>query len=120
MRALARWAVALLVSAAAFTGTWYACSRLAGLDAGTSWAIAGAVLAAVLAVAGWQAGREPAAAPAPGAATAVTAGDRSPATAGNNTGVIISGDVRDTTITIGAGDKRPLAPAPPPAAGAAR
>jgi tetratricopeptide (TPR) repeat protein len=54
-----RWCVAIAGSLAAFGGTWYLCQSFAGLDPGTSWAIAGAVLAVALAVLAWWAGREP-------------------------------------------------------------
>lgn len=55
MRVAARWTVAVAVSAAAFAVAWWVCQELVGMDEGTSLGIAGAVLAVVLAVAGWWA-----------------------------------------------------------------
>jgi CHASE2 domain-containing sensor protein len=66
MRTPAQRAAALFLSAAAFTGTWYTCQHLGGLDVATSCAIAGTVLAAVLALAAWWAPREPPVASASG------------------------------------------------------
>jgi tetratricopeptide (TPR) repeat protein len=54
-----RWCVAIAGSLAAFGGAWYVCQYSAGLDPGTSWAIAGAILGVALAVLGWWAAREP-------------------------------------------------------------
>ena len=66
MRLVARWGLAVVVSAAAFTVSWGVCQDLAHLDEGAALAIAGAVLAVVLAVAGWWAAREHPAAAGPG------------------------------------------------------
>jgi hypothetical protein len=57
MRLVVRWGLAVVVSAAAFALSWWAC-RLAGLDEAVALGVAGAVLAVVLAVAGWWAARE--------------------------------------------------------------
>jgi hypothetical protein len=56
MRPVARWGLAIVVSAAAFAVSWWVCQDLARLDEGAALGIAGAVLAVVLAVAGWWAG----------------------------------------------------------------
>jgi type VI protein secretion system component VasK len=58
VRLLARWGVAVAVSACAFAGSWWACQAGLRLDEGVSLGIAGAVLAVVLALAGWWAARE--------------------------------------------------------------
>jgi hypothetical protein len=58
MRLMARWGVAVVVSAAAFALSWWVGQERAGLDKGTAVAVAAAVLAVVLAVAGWWAARE--------------------------------------------------------------
>ena len=58
MRLVARWGLAVVVSAAGFAVSWWVCQDRAGLDEGASLGIAGAVLAVVLAVAGWWAARE--------------------------------------------------------------
>jgi hypothetical protein len=58
MRPVARWGLAVVVSAAAFAVAWWACQDLARLDEGAALGVAGAVLAVVLAVAGWWAARE--------------------------------------------------------------
>lgn len=58
MRLAARWSLAVVVSAAAFAVTWWVCQKLARLDEGAALAIAGAVLAVVLAIAGWWVARE--------------------------------------------------------------
>lgn len=55
MRLVARWGVAVVVSAAGFVLAWWMCQRLIRLNEGISLGIAGAVLAIVLAVAGWWA-----------------------------------------------------------------
>jgi hypothetical protein len=59
MRFVARWGAAVVVSVAAFAGAWWGCEKRIGLDEGTALGVAGAVLAVVLAVAGWWAAREP-------------------------------------------------------------
>jgi hypothetical protein len=66
MRLVARWVVAVALSAAGFVLSWWVCQEQAGLDEGAALAIAGAVLAVVLAVAGWWAVREPAGGDGPG------------------------------------------------------
>ena len=53
-----RWSLAVVVSIAAFVGTWWVCQEHIGLDEGAALGVAGAVLAVVLAVAGWWAARE--------------------------------------------------------------
>lgn len=58
MGVVARWGVAVAVSAAAFALAWWACEKLVRLDEGASLGIAGAVLAVVVAVAGWWAARD--------------------------------------------------------------
>jgi len=58
MRTVARWGLAVGVSAAAFALSWWALQDQAGLDEGTALGVASAVLALVLAVAGWWAARE--------------------------------------------------------------
>ena len=67
MRLVARWGLAIAVSAAAFALSWWVCQEQAGLDEGAALGVAGAVLAVVLAVAGWWAARERPAADGPGA-----------------------------------------------------
>ena len=57
MRLVARWGVAVVVSAAGFALTWWICGKLIGLDEGESLGVAGAVLAVLLAVAAWWAPR---------------------------------------------------------------
>lgn len=72
MSPLARWGLAAVVSAAAFAVSWWVCQDVARLDEGAALAIAGAVLALVLAVAAWWAAREPPAAVGPGASGRVS------------------------------------------------
>jgi hypothetical protein len=55
MRLVARWGAAVVVSAAGFVMAWWICQKLVRLDEGISLAIAGAVLALILAVAAWWA-----------------------------------------------------------------
>jgi hypothetical protein len=57
MRLVARWGAAVMVSVAGFALTWWVCGMLIGLDEGVSLAVAGAVLAVLLAVAAWWAPR---------------------------------------------------------------
>jgi hypothetical protein len=57
MRLVARWGAAVGVSVAGFVLAWWVCEGLIGLDEGVSLAIAGAVLAVLLAVAGFWAPR---------------------------------------------------------------
>lgn len=57
MGLVARWGVAVVVSAAGFVLAWWVCEGLADLDEAVSLAIAGAVLAILLAVAAWWAPR---------------------------------------------------------------
>lgn len=59
MRLVLRWGAAVAVSAAAFALSWWVCQQLIRLDEGVSLGIAGAVLAVVLAVAGWWAVQGP-------------------------------------------------------------
>jgi hypothetical protein len=68
MRLIVRWGVAIAVSLAMFALSWWACQSLAGLDEGGALGVAGAVLAAVLAVAVWWATREPQGGPGEGRA----------------------------------------------------
>jgi hypothetical protein len=58
MRMVARWGLAVGVSAAAFAVSWWVCQEQARLDEGAALGVAGAVLAIVLAVAGWWTARE--------------------------------------------------------------
>jgi hypothetical protein len=58
MRMVARWGLAVGVSAAAFAVSWWVCQDEAHLDEGAALGVAGAVLALVLAVAGWWAARD--------------------------------------------------------------
>jgi hypothetical protein len=58
MRLVARWGLAVGVSGAAFAVAWWVCQEQIRLDEGASLGVAGAVLAVVLAVAGWWATRE--------------------------------------------------------------
>jgi high-affinity Fe2+/Pb2+ permease len=51
----ARWGVAVAGSAAGFALVWWVCGKLIGLDEGVSLAVAGAVLAVLLAVGAWWA-----------------------------------------------------------------
>jgi tetratricopeptide (TPR) repeat protein len=55
MKLVARWGMAVVVSAAVFALAWWVCQRLIGLDEGVSLGVAGAVLAVALAIAGWWA-----------------------------------------------------------------
>ena len=55
MRLVARWGVAVMVSAAGFALAWWICGKLIGLDEGVSLGVAGAVLTVLLAVAAWWA-----------------------------------------------------------------
>jgi len=57
MRLVARWGVAVAVSAAGFALAWWVCQDLIGLDEGVSLGVAGAVLAVLLAVGAWWAQR---------------------------------------------------------------
>lgn len=102
---MTRWSLAIAASLAMFVGAWYTCERLARLDSAASWAIAGVAFAAALAVLSWWAAREP----APAAQTQETAsaipavagaGDRNQAVTENNAGVIVSGDLNNSTIQI--------------------
>lgn len=58
MRMVARWSLAVGVSAAAFAVSWWVCQDQAHLGEGAALGVAAAVLALVLAVAGWWAARE--------------------------------------------------------------
>jgi hypothetical protein len=55
VRLVVRWSAAVALSAAAFVLSWWICQGLIGADEGVSLGIAGAMLAIVLAVAGWWA-----------------------------------------------------------------
>ncbi len=55
MTLVARWGAAVAVPVAGFALAWWVCGRLIGLDEGISLALAGAVLAVLLAVAAWWA-----------------------------------------------------------------
>lgn len=57
MRLVARWGVAMGGSVGGFALAWWICGKLVGLDEGVSLAIAGAVLAVLLAVGAWWAPR---------------------------------------------------------------
>ena len=57
MRLVARWGGAVVVSAAGFALAWWVCQEGIRLDEGISLAIAGAVLAVLLAVTAWWAPR---------------------------------------------------------------
>ena len=57
MRLVARWGVAVVVSAAGFALAWWVCQERIRLDEGISLGIAGAVLAVLVAVAAWWAPR---------------------------------------------------------------
>ncbi len=58
MRLVARWGLAITVSAAAFAVSWWVCQEQVHLDESAALGVAGAVLAVVLAVAGGWAARE--------------------------------------------------------------
>ena len=55
---VARWGAAVAVSAVAFAVSWWICQRQIHLDEGAALGVASAVLAVVLALAGWWAARE--------------------------------------------------------------
>jgi high-affinity Fe2+/Pb2+ permease len=57
MRLIARWGVAVLVSAGGFALAWWVCQEQIRLDEGVSLGIAGAVLAVLLSVGAWWAPR---------------------------------------------------------------
>jgi hypothetical protein len=67
MRLVARWGLAVAVTAAAFALSWWVCQEQLRLDEGAALGVAGAVLALVLAVAGWWAARDHPAGTGPGA-----------------------------------------------------
>lgn len=58
MRLVARWSLAVVVSAGAFTVSWWVCQDQAHVSEGSALGVASAVLVLVLAVAGWWAARE--------------------------------------------------------------
>jgi protein-S-isoprenylcysteine O-methyltransferase Ste14 len=58
MRLVVRWAIAVSVSSAAFAVSWWVCQAAVRLDEPKTLAVAGAVLAVVLAVTAWWAARE--------------------------------------------------------------
>jgi hypothetical protein len=58
MRLMTRWGLVIVVGGAAFAVSWWVCQEQIGLDETAALAVAGAVLAVVLAVAGWWAVRE--------------------------------------------------------------
>ena len=57
MRLVALWCAAVAVAAAGFALAWWVCQGPIGLDEGVSLAVAGAVLAVLLAIGGWWAPR---------------------------------------------------------------
>jgi high-affinity Fe2+/Pb2+ permease len=57
MRLVARWGVAVVVSAAGFALAWWVCQEQIRLDEGASLGIAGVVAAIVIAIAAWWAPR---------------------------------------------------------------
>jgi hypothetical protein len=58
VRLVARWSAAVALSACGFAGAWWVCQAALRLSDGVSLGAAGAVVAMVVAVAGWWAGRE--------------------------------------------------------------
>jgi len=99
-----RWSLAIAISLAAFAATWYTCTSFARLNSGASWAIAGVLFGAALAVLGrWatretvQGGLEQETAPAP--VIRATGHHHTQATTGNN-GIIVSGNVHNSTIQV--------------------
>lgn len=58
MHPMARWGLAIAASGAAFALAWWLCQERVRLDEGAALGVTGAVLAVVLAVAGWWAARE--------------------------------------------------------------
>lgn len=52
-----RWGIAIAGPVVGFALAWWVCGKLIGLDEGASLAIAGAVLAVLLAIAAWWAPR---------------------------------------------------------------
>jgi hypothetical protein len=58
MRLVARWGLAVVVSAGAFALSWWLCQDQAHVSEGAALGVASAVLVLVLAVAGWWAARE--------------------------------------------------------------
>jgi nitrate/nitrite transporter NarK len=91
MRVVARWGLAVALSAAAFAVSWWVSQELVHLDEGAALGVAGAVLAVVLAVAGWWAARE-----RPGGAGRAAAGRRVVQKARGGRDVNIAG--RDQTV----------------------
>ena len=55
---MARWGLAIAVTAGVFAGAWWVCQEWVRLDESAALGVAGAMLALVLAVAGWWASRE--------------------------------------------------------------
>jgi hypothetical protein len=91
MRPVVRWGLAVGVSAAAFSLSWWVCQEQVHIDEGAALGVAGAVLAVVLAVAGWWAARE-----RPGAADPSAQGPNVDQTASAGRDVYMAG--RDQTI----------------------
>jgi hypothetical protein len=58
MRPVARWGVAVVVSAAGFALGWWVCQERIRLDEGVSLGVASAVLAVLLAVGAWWVPRD--------------------------------------------------------------
>lgn len=58
MRLVARWSLAVVVSAGAFAVSWWVCQDQAHVSESAALGVASAVLVLVLAVAGWWAARE--------------------------------------------------------------
>jgi len=111
MRRLFRWTIALTGSAALFAGSWYVCQDLAKLDSATSEIIASAILVLALAVLSWWAAHEDVCSNADMPVPATSVGNNSPAVTGNQ-GLVIGGDVNNSTIQV-AGNRANTAPSAP-------
>ena len=110
MRLVARWGVAVAVPAAGFALAWWVCGTLVGLDEGVSLAIAGAVLAVLLAVAASWAPREVGSGKTDGAGREQIGSVKNTISGGTFSGPVLQG--RDFTgLTF---DASPAAPASPP------
>jgi hypothetical protein len=64
MRLFVRWGTAAIISLLAFAASWWLSEGIMGLNEGAALGIAGALLAVVLAVAGWRAGTDSGPSPA--------------------------------------------------------
>lgn len=91
MRVVTRWGLAVALSVAAFALSWWVSQKQVHLDEAAALGVAGAVLALVLAVAGWWAARE-----RPGGAGLAAAGRRVVQKARGGRDVNIAG--RDQTV----------------------